>query len=430
MVTPKPEKDYDSACLPNFLRYNAFPMGNRGLTQTIWRWVQSPVVIFLVAFSIRLVLVAQMAPNRAWQYFYERNEPSHIAWALATGHGFSSPWPNTPLLPTAQQPPVYPALLAGIFKLFGVYSYHSLWIAIILNASFAALTAVAILRIGQQNLSSFAGILATWVWSCLLLEAAASVRLWESSLSALLLIISLFIVMKLKSSLKMSHWILFGLLAGVAVLNNTSLLAVFPFFWLWLWYMHRRRAESCSRPLLASVAICVLVLTPWTIRNYIVFQRFVPIRDNFGLELWVGNRHDTNFSIENVAEFNQLGEIRFMRTKRDLALESIRAHPGHFVRAMAWRCYQYWVSPNGSAWPWISLLAWTGLGLMVRRNGFESAPFAIVLLAFPIVYYVTHSHINYRYPIEPEILLCAAYAVVTITHLLARQLKIARECAH
>lgn len=230
MVTHKPEKYYPSVGRPNSLGYNAFPMGNRGFAQTLWRCVQSPVVIFVVALTIRLALATQMPANKALRYFYGRNEASHIAWALATGHGFSSPWPNTPLLPTAQQPPLYPALLAGIFKVFGIYTYRSLWIAILLNAIFAALTAVVILRVGTQRFSSFVGVLAGWVWSCSLLEAAASVRLWESSLSALLLITSVSLVLKLKSSLQMSHWILFGLLAGLAALNNTSLLAVFPFF--------------------------------------------------------------------------------------------------------------------------------------------------------------------------------------------------------
>jgi len=400
-------------------------MRNATLTGSIWKLVQSPALVFLIALTVRLALVAQILPDRAWQYFFERNEASHIASAVATGHGFSSPWPNTPLLPTAQQPPLYPLLLGGIFKLFGVYSYHSLWVAIVLNASFAALAAVAVLRIGTQAFSPFVGILAAWMWSCSLLEASASVRLWESSLSALLLVAALSLLMALKSSPRLSLWILFGLLAGLAALNNTSLLAVFPFFWLWLWFAHRRRGDSCNRALLSSIAVCVLILIPWTIRNYAVFHRFVPIRDNFGLELWVGNRHDTDFSIENVAEFDQLGEIRFMQTKRDLALESIRAHPGQFVRAMAWRCYRYWVAPDGSAWPWISLLAWTGLGLMLRAKRFEAAPFAIVLVVFPIIYYVTHSHVTYRYPIEPEILLCAAYAVIAITQFLVRQLKAA-----
>jgi hypothetical protein len=400
-------------------------MRNPGFGRRIWTLVQSPILIFLLAFTIRLVLAAQILPERAWSYFFQRNEPSHIAWAVATGHGFSSPWPNTPLLPTAQQPPLYPLVLAAIFKLFGVYSYRSLWIAIVLNASFAAFTAAAILGIGKQAFCPEVGVLAAWVWSCSLLEAADSVRLWESSLSALLLISAVALLLKLKSSSDLSGWLVFGVLAGLAALNNTSLIAVFPFFWIWLWYAHRRRGGSVRRNLLSSIAVFLLMLVPWTIRNYVVFHQFIPIRDNFGLELWVGNRHDTDFSIDNVAEFNQLGEIRFMHTKRDLALQSIRAHPDKFVRAMAWRCYRYWVAPDGSAWPWISLAAWAGLVLMLRRRGFEAVPFAIVLVVFPIIYYVTHSHVTYRYPIEPEILLCAAYAVVTTAQLLARQFKAA-----
>jgi hypothetical protein len=396
-------------------------MRNEDLSGNIWRWVQSPVVVFVLALAIRLALASQMLPQKAGQYFFERNEAAHIAWAVSTGHGFSSPWPDTPFLPTAQQPPLYPLLLAGIFKLCGVYSYRSLWIAIVLNASFAALTAVAILGIGKRVFCPAVGVLAAWTWSCLLLEAAASDRLWESSLSALLLITAVALLPKLKSSSHLPGWLLFGVLAGLAALNNTSLIAVFPFFWVWLWYAHRRRGESANRALLSSIAVCVLVLVPWTIRNYAVFHQFIPIRDNVGLELWVGNRHDTDFSIENVAEFNRLGEVRFMQTKRDLALQSIRAHPGQFVRAMAWRSYRYWVAPDGSVWRWISLLAWIGMVVMVRREKFDAVPFAIVLLVFPIIYYVTHSHVTYRYPIEPEILLCAAYAVVTAAELFARR---------
>jgi 4-amino-4-deoxy-L-arabinose transferase-like glycosyltransferase len=405
-------------------------MRNEDLSGNIWRWVQSPALIFSLALAIRLALVSQILPHGAGQYFFERNEASHIASAVATGHGFSSPWPDTPFLPTAQQPPLYPLLLAGIFKVFGVYSYRSLWIAIVLNASFAALTAVAILGIGKQVFCPAVGVLAAWTWSCLPLEAAASVRLWESSLSALLLITAVALLLRLKSSSDLSGWLLFGVLAGLAALNNTSLIAVFPFFWVWLWYAHRRRKSSSNLALLSSVAVCVLMLVPWTIRNYAVFHQFIPIRDNFGLELWVGNRHDTAFSIENVTEFNQLGEIRFMQEKRDLALQSIRAHPDNFVRAMAWRCYRYWVAPDESIWPWISLLAWSGMVVMLLRIGFDAVPFAIVMLVFPIIYYVTHSHVTYRYPIEPEILVCAAYAVVTAAQLVARRFTVASAGEH
>ena len=399
-------------------------MRNSPIVRMVWKLAQSPALIFTIAVVIRLVAASRLLPGRAWDYFYDRNEAVHIAWALATGHGFSSPWPNTPLLPTAQQPPVYPGLLAVIFKIFGVYSYASLWIAISLNAVFAALVAVLLLRIGRQAFHALVGILAAWFWSCSLFEAATSDRLWESSLSSLLLVILFFLLLKIRESPKKLYGILFGLLAGIAALTNTSLLALFPFFWLWLWYSLRKPPGPCTRMLAVSVALCILVIGPWIARNYAVFHRWIPIRDNFGLELWVGNSYDTDFSILNVTEFNRQGEIPFMEAKGSRAFEVIKAQPAYFVRSMGSRAIRFWTAPRGSAWAGISLLAWAGLVLALWRKRSEAIPFAIVMIVFPIIYYITHSHVTYRYPIEPEILLLTSYVLIALTEATANTFKV------
>jgi 4-amino-4-deoxy-L-arabinose transferase-like glycosyltransferase len=383
------------------------------LTRVTWKLVESPAVIFVIAVSMRLWTAGQLLPEKVGPYFYRYNEPSRIAWALVSGHGYSSPWPNTPLLPTAQQPPAYPLLLAAIFRVFGAYSLSSLWTAVSLNAIFAALTAIAMLRIGVTNFGRPVGVLSAWIWACWLYEAAVSIRLWESALSTLWLTISLLFLPTVVASTRASRWLLFGLLAGVAALTNTTLLAIFPFFWLWLWIRGRALGSSCHRRLLASVAICLLVVTPWTIRNYVVFHRLMPMRDNFGLEFWVGNHDVTDhgqFPLSNPAEYNRLGELQFMETKGQVALEFVRQHPREFWRLSLQRVARFWSEPDGSAWPWISLLAWLGVILAVRRKGIETMPYLVVLLIFPLVYYVTHTFATYRHPIEPVMLLLAAYA--------------------
>jgi 4-amino-4-deoxy-L-arabinose transferase-like glycosyltransferase len=360
-------------------------------------------------------------PEKADSFFYRYNEPSRIAWALVSGYGYSSPWPNTPLLATAQQPPGYPLLLAVIFRLFGTYSLSSLWTAVALNAVFAALTAMVMLQIGIATFGKPAGVLAAWTWACWLYEAAVSIRLWESALSALLLSISLLFLPTVAASARASRWLGFGLLAGVAVLTNTTLLALFPFFWLWLWIRCRHQGRSCRRRLLLSVATCVLVVAPWTLRNYVVFHRLIPLRDNFGLEFWVDNHedrtsHGTNdFPLVNPAEYNRLGEIQFMEAKRRDGIQFVRQHPLQFCRSFLRRAYRYWTEPEGSAWRWISPLAWLGGYLAVRRKGIQGAPYLVVLLVFPLVYYVTHTFPTYRHPIEPLMLLLSASAIVTMS---------------
>jgi Dolichyl-phosphate-mannose-protein mannosyltransferase len=388
------------------------------LLRTAISVASSPRIVFLLALTARIWVLAQLLPSNAWRDFYHYNEPSHIAWSVVSGAGYSSPWANTIAMPTAQQPPVYPYLLAGIFKVAGAYTYLSLLVAVGLNAVISALTGVMILKIGTRDFGFFAGVLAAWIWSCWIYEAVVSIRLWESSLSALLLAVSLWMLPKLASSLRPLLWSSFGILAGLAALTNTTLLSVFPFFGLWLWLGYRRRGSSCAKWLVASACICVLVLLPWTVRNYGTFHRTVPIRDNFGLELWIGNHEgvtrvfDRNFPLLDPGEYNALGEIRFMEAKRDVALEFMGRNPGAFLRFSARRCFQFWSLPEKSLWLALSLFAWAGMVLALRRKGLDAVPCALCILIFPLVYYITHVFSTYRHPIEPVILLLASYAMV------------------
>jgi len=316
-------------------------------------------------------------------------------------------------------------LLAGIFHFAGAYSYRALWIGAGLNAIFSSITAVLILRLGKREFGSPVGVLAAWVWACWLYETVVAVRLWESSLSALLLMVALLMLPKLKVP-STSLWLLFGCLAAVAGLTNTTLLSVFPFFWVWLWVSYRQSARPCGKLVLASVGIFLLTLLPWTIRNYEAFHRLMPVRDNFGLELWLGNhegvtrRYDSDFPILDPSEYNRLGEVRFMESKRDIALQFIGRHPAEFLRLSAWRCLRYWTAPDPVVWSFVSLMAWSGMILALRRKGLEALPYAVVLLMFPLIYYITHTFNSYRHPTEPVMLLLAAYASVSLLLWLAR----------
>lgn len=391
--------------------------------------VQSPVIVFLIALGLRFWTLSQLLPEKANDYFYRYNEPSRIAWALVSGYGFSSPWPHTPLAPTAQQPPIYPFLVAGVFRLAGAYSYRSLWIAVGLNAIFSALSAVMILRLGKRDFGPVVGVLAAWVWSCWLYETAVSVRLWESSLTALLLLAALWMLPSLADSLRCSQWLMFGFLAGVALLTNTTLLAVFGPFWIWLWLTYQRRNISSSKVLLASIGVCFLVLTPWTIRNYQTFHRLVPIRDNFGMELWIGNhdgvtnRYPAEFPVLNPDPYNRMGEIQFMESRRRIAFEFISSHPRKFLQLCIRRFFKYWTDPEPALWLPVSILAALGSILVLRSEGVAGVPYVMVVIFFPLVYYIAHTYDTYRHPAEPEILLLASYATVTTVQAAHRLLR-------
>ena len=162
-------------------------------------------------------------------------------------------------------------------------------------------------------------------------------------------------------------------------------------------------------------------------RNYARFHRFIPVRDNLGLELWIGNHQGvtylydfSGFPLRDPAEYNRLGELRFMESRRAIALRFIRQHPRTFLRLSAERCFAYWTSPSPYLWLPFSLLAWLGVVVFYRRTGAKAVPFALVLVVFPVIYYVTHPWPTYRHPTEPVMLLGAAYAGVAFAKRLGR----------
>src|ERR1700684_3999837 len=102
-----------------------------------------PWMVFWVAFAVR-VLYLTLAHTYRFRPYDDHmlfgEEMGRIARALATGYGFSDPFRGH-TGPTAWVGPLFPLLLAGVFKLFGVFSPLSAWVILTINSLFSALTA-------------------------------------------------------------------------------------------------------------------------------------------------------------------------------------------------------------------------------------------------------------------------------------------------
>ena len=85
----------------------------------------------------------------------------------------------------------------------------------------------------------------------------------------------------------------------------------------------------------------VVIVSPWFVRNYEVFGKFIPFRDNAGLEIHIGNTGDTSHwrprwvgpwhNYEEWKAFKELGEIRYMEREKQKCIEFIRTHPRWFA---------------------------------------------------------------------------------------------------
>jgi len=358
-------------------------------------------------------------------------EMGRVGRSLALGQGFANPFHGI-TGPTAWEPPLYSLLIAGVFKLFGVYSHASAFTLLTINSVFSALTCIPVFRIAKRCFSERLAVWSAWTWALLPSVIYWCTRwVWETSLAALLLATIFSLALSMEEQDGLLPWLEFGLLWSVAALTNTTLLSFLPACGLWIWYrrVHKRK------PSLAGLALASLVfvacLAPWLVRNYRTFGTFVFIRSNFGAELRLGNGPGANGTwmdylhpTKNVAQlhlYRQMGELAYVAERKREALAYIRADYPRFARLCTKRFIYYWaglphtgslLAPLANGLFLISsVLAIWGLGRALRQQKPGAWLFLWLILFYPLVFYVAFPHPRYRHPIEPELGILMLYVV-------------------
>lgn len=353
-------------------------------------------------------------------------ETGAVAYSLATGHGFSSPFAGS-TGPTAWLAPLYPAMCALVFKIFGSFTLTSGFVILALNSLFAALNCIPICRIGELTVGRKVGLWSGWIWAAGIVFMYWDTNwIWDVSLSTLLLSMLFLQSLRLAKDPSWKAWARFGLLWGVAALTNPSLLAFLPASGLYpacrLWRHHSSRLRLAAVSALAF-AVCV---SPWMIRNRLVFGKWLFVRDNALFEFHMGNYHFSNGlgwygkhpsrNKLQYAEYQRMGEVAYVAAKGDEALEFVKQYPREFLELCGTRFAAFWTSsdlvydiwPRWFFWP---LSALTLLGLIValayRTPG--AWLYFWLLFCYPITYYLIFAQPRYRHPIEPEMLLLSTY---------------------
>jgi 4-amino-4-deoxy-L-arabinose transferase-like glycosyltransferase len=397
----------------------------------------------LAALAIRLIVASFcytgiMNPERNhWPFAYETGR---IAASLATGHGYGNPLFSL-TGPTAWMTPAYPYLLAGIFKIFGVYTTASALAILYLQAIFAALTCIPIFLIARRWFGEPAAGWSVWIWALFPYGVfVAADFVWETTLTVLLLTTLLWLTLDMDRRRGLWAWAAYGLLWGVTALVNPSVLAVLPLAAGWALWRKRRDGLAWRAPALVMLAVVLAALAPWEIRNYRTFHQWVPLRDNFWLEVWVDNNGDTALrwvgqqhpsgSADELNQYNTLGETRYMDYKRQEALAFIEAHPGKYL----WLCFRRFVFTWTGYWSFqpvyvadnpydgynillitpLTLLLLIGLLQAFRRRREGAGLVSSIVAIYPLVYYLTDADMRYRHVIDPMILMTAAFGIVVL----------------
>jgi 4-amino-4-deoxy-L-arabinose transferase-like glycosyltransferase len=403
---------------------------------------RSLLLVVLAALLVRLIVVAFvyqgfLDPGRDhWEFGWE---VGMVAKSIATGHGFANPfWGETG--PTAWLTPVFPYVLAGIFILFGIKTKAAAIAMLALNSLFSAITCVPIFFTAKKTFGIRAAKWAAWTWAFFPYAIFYSAdSMWYECFLTLLLTLLVLFALHLENAASLWAWTAFGVLAGITTLTTPVVLGVLPFMMGWVCYRLRQQARNWLVPTATAVLALLTTVAPWSIRNYQTFHRPVFLKDNFWMEMCVGNvgndRHWWNGAVhpagraEEVAEIQRVGELAYLEEKRKLALDFIETHPGIYV----WRSVRRIVFMWTGFWSFereylreepfdpaniffctvFTVFALFGLRKAFREKRDGAILYALILGTFPIIFYVTHPDLAYRHPIDPEVVILGAYAIVS-----------------
>lgn len=382
----------------------------------------------------------------------------HLALRLLGGHGFSFGedwWPATRAgAPTAHWSFLYTYFLAAVYALVGP---HPLAARLLQAILVGMLHPLLIYLIGKRVFNSTIGLIAAGLSAvyAYFVYYAAVLMTEPFYITAILaaLYFSLMYVDQGKSpgNTRRKDWLtgaLLGIALAAAVLLRQLFLLFIPFLLIWVWWARRRQTTRAPlAPLLLSCCIIVAAILPFTLYNYMRFDRFVLLNTNAGYAFFFGNHpvYGTHFvpilSPESGGYLALLPKELLTLDEAALDQELLRrglgfviADPVRYLRLSLSRIpayFMFWPSREsglisnlarvlsfGLLWPF--MLYGLARSLIFRPWSFSRLFFSNIFLLqlFVVVYTMIHllswALVRYRLPVDAVLILFAGTAFVDL----------------
>lgn len=396
-------------------------------------WRLFPISIILgIAFLVRflwaaVVPVIPVSDGRDYQTF-----------ALNLVHYGVYGW--GPDQPSAIWPPGTSAAYALIYSAFG----SGQWAIKSFNLAIGVLIVFLTVELGRRWFNRAVGLIAGFLialWPVFIeyTTVVASEMLFTVALLGVLLLFDE--ISSSQKHFKLSAVVL-GALIGIASLFRPTAILL-PVLFASLFYVQKRTIVSSLKLLSISTFSMLLVLAPWSARNYVVFGKAVFASTSGGSNLWMGNNPTTTGFYQKPPNPPGMNEVQLDRYFSNKAMAYIRQAPMAFAaRTVVKAVRLYDRETIGIAWnkegierafgglgsdiiKVLSQVFWMGALLLfamgcyyfASRQGFASLachPAIATLAYFTVIYAIVVVQDRYHVPTDPIVAIFAAYAISQI----------------
>lgn len=329
--------------------------------------------------------------------------------------------------------PLYELFLAGIYKAFG-HHYELVWVA---QAAMHAVSVwliylICVFGLKGRECKNKVALWAAGIFGFYPDLIEISAMLMSETFYLFLFCLMLYLFFRNFNRDSALSFLFLGLATGLSVLTRPPVLFLVPII---IFYFYRRQ-KLCFIALFCFLLF--LVLLPWSVRNYVVYHRIMPLGAAGTYNFWIGNHYGANGEQEQPQE-----AIEFIEQNgvSELPEESIRqaknfilSHPLEFVKLTALRVNKYFsiIRPMGF---WFYLRGWGqflflassalasiilfifGFGGMIRSIKLKNDAINYLLsftIATPLIIFLTVVETRYRFQIYPLLAVFAGYFIVSL----------------
>ena len=315
----------------------------------------------------------------------------------------------------AFRPPLYPLILSILyllkFNLFGIR---------IFQAVLSSLTVVFIYLLGKEVFDEKTGFFSSLVSSFYPFFIFYTGFLLTETLFVFLTVITFFYLVRIcekdgNLSLKA------GILIGLTSLTRPNIQLFLPISIFQILSLK----DKCKKILLFIAGFC-LTLSPWVIRNYKIFHKFIPGTTMGGWVFWEGNNPYSNggpcsYFPERILEIEEIQRDRILYK---MTFDVIRKNPERFLFLMKNKFKRFWnIVPNApefekkilyrviSVFSFGIMIPFFIIGFFTSLKNKKAQFFHSLIIFFTIFHMIFLASIRYRLPIEPFYIIFSLHAL-------------------
>lgn len=291
-----------------------------------------------------------------------------------------------------------------------------------------ALSLILVFLIGRTVFNSLVGIIAVLINAGYISEIfVTGTILTEIEFKFLFLSLVYISIFALKTK-KTKYYIAGGVIWGISCLFRPTI-ALYPvvIFLAWILYKYSFK-EILKFSMLVSI-IFIAIMFPWWIRNYRIFDKFIPLTLSTGNPFlqgtYINNDQTKDYTpytpSEDVIETNEIemetGIYRLKTYFKKYPLKYIYWYTGGKTWYL-WKSPFYWKQVFGVSTimavlyhQLILIMGTAGIILTIKRKCLEGIFIMLVLLYFNLSYLPFYTFSRYSYPMMPFMILFASYAI-------------------